>query len=381
MFDGFASSYEAKSASTSGIRASSCSKRAACAFYLKIGVNTMILLENVKKIYKAKSGDVTAVDNANLQIEKGEIFGVIGYSGAGKSSLIRLFNQLEKPTSGQITIANRVISAITGNELRKARQEIGMIFQHFNLLWSRTVRENIAFPLEIAGVDKAERRKRVDELIHLVGLEGRGDAYPSQLSGGQKQRVGIARALANNPQVLLCDEATSALDPETTDQILDLLLDINKRLGLTIVLITHEMHVIRKICNRVAVMEKGKIVETGPVLDVFRNPEQDITKRFVQQLTDSEDTNETIESLIEKYPDGKVIRLQFVGEAVERPVLQRLMQRGDIEVSILQGNIAQTNNGSYGSLVVHLNGEETAIQQAIEGIHQDQVELEVIAHG
>ncbi|TKI96180.1 methionine ABC transporter ATP-binding protein, partial [Bacillus cereus] len=195
------------------------------------------------------------------------------------------------------------------------------------------------------------------------------------------QRVGIARALANNPQVLLCDEATSALDPETTDQILDLLLDINKRLGLTIVLITHEMHVIRKICNRVAVMERGKIVETGPVLDVFRNPKQDITKRFVQQLTDSEDTNETIESLIEKYPDGKVIRLQFIGEAVERPVLQRLMQRSDIEVSILQGNIAQTNNGSYGSLVVHLNGEETAIQQAIEGIHQDQVELEVIAHG
>lgn len=232
----------------------------------------MILLENVKKIYQSKNGDVIAVDRANLKIEEGEIFGVIGYSGAGKSSLIRLFNQLEKPTSGQITVANRLISAITGNELRKARQEIGMIFQHFNLLWSRTVRENIAFPLEIAGVDKKERKKRVDELIRLVGLEGRGDAYPSQLSGGQKQRVGIARALANNPKVLLCDEATSALDPETTDQILDLLLDINKRLNLTIVLITHEMHVIQKICNRVAVMEKGKIVETGPVLEVFRNP-------------------------------------------------------------------------------------------------------------
>ncbi|PED71173.1 methionine ABC transporter ATP-binding protein [Bacillus pseudomycoides] len=341
----------------------------------------MILLENVKKIYKSKSGDVTAVDNANLKIEKGEIFGVIGYSGAGKSSLIRLFNQLEKPTSGQITIANRVISAITGNELRKARKEIGMIFQHFNLLWSRTVRENIAFPLEIAGVDKVQRRKRVDELIRLVGLEGRGDAYPSQLSGGQKQRVGIARALANNPKVLLCDEATSALDPETTDQILDLLLDINKRLGLTIVLITHEMHVIRKICNRVAVIEKGKIVESGPVLDVFRNPQQEITKRFVQQITDSEDTNETIESLLEKYPEGKVIRLQFIGDSVERPVLQRLMRRDDIEVSVLQGNIAQTNNGSYGSLVVHLNGEEVAVQQAIEGINQEQVELEVIAHG
>ncbi|EOW9528432.1 methionine ABC transporter ATP-binding protein [Bacillus cytotoxicus] len=341
----------------------------------------MILLENVKKIYKSKSGDVTAVDNANLKIEKGEIFGVIGYSGAGKSSLIRLFNQLEKPTSGQIKVASRVISAITGNELRKARQEIGMIFQHFNLLWSRTVRENIAFPLEIAGVDKEQRKKRVDELIRLVGLEGRGDAYPSQLSGGQKQRVGIARALANNPKVLLCDEATSALDPETTDQILDLLLDINKRLNLTIVLITHEMHVIQKICNRVAVMEKGEIVETGPVLEVFRNPQQEITKRFVQQLTDSEDTNETIENLLEKYPDGKVIRLQFIGDSVERPVLQGLMRRDDVEVSVLQGNIAQTNNGAYGSLIVHLNGEEAAIQQAIAGIHQEKVELEVIAHG
>ncbi|AIK36745.1 methionine ABC transporter ATP-binding protein [Bacillus pseudomycoides] len=341
----------------------------------------MILLENVKKIYKSKSGDVTAVDNANLKIEKGEIFGVIGYSGAGKSSLIRLFNQLEKPTSGQITIANRVISTITGSELRKARQEIGMIFQHFNLLWSRTVRENIAFPLEIAGVDKVQRRKRVDELIHLVGLEGRGDAYPSQLSGGQKQRVGIARALANNPKVLLCDEATSALDPETTDQILDLLLDINKRLGLTIVLITHEMHVIQKICNRVAVMEKGKIVETGPVLDVFRNPQQEITKRFVKQITDSEDADEAIEHLAEKYPEGKVVKLQFIGEVVERPVLQELMKQDGVEVSILQGNIAQTANGAYGSLIVHLNGAEDVVAKAIATIQQEQVELEVIAHG
>ncbi|MBJ8027314.1 methionine ABC transporter ATP-binding protein [Bacillus cereus group sp. N21] len=341
----------------------------------------MILLENVKKIYKSKSGDVTAVDNANLKIEKGEIFGVIGYSGAGKSSLIRLFNQLEKPTSGQITIANRVISTIIGSELRKARQEIGMIFQHFNLLWSRTVRENIAFPLEIAGVDKVQRRKRVDELIHLVGLEGRGDAYPSQLSGGQKQRVGIARALANNPKVLLCDEATSALDPETTDQILDLLLDINKRLGLTIVLITHEMHVIQKICNRVAVMEKGKIVETGPVLDVFRNPQQEITKRFVKQITDSEDADEAIEHLAEKYPEGKVVKLQFIGEVVERPVLQELMKQDGVEVSILQGNIAQTANGAYGSLIVHLNGAEDVVAKAIATIQQEQVELEVIAHG
>ncbi|PEA52559.1 methionine ABC transporter ATP-binding protein [Bacillus pseudomycoides] len=341
----------------------------------------MIILENVKKIYRSKHGDVTAVDDANLQIEKGEIFGVIGYSGAGKSSLIRLFNQLEKPTSGKITIGERVISAITGKELREARQEIGMIFQHFNLLWSRTVRENIAFPLEIAGVTKEKRSQRVDELIRLVGLEGRGDAYPSQLSGGQKQRVGIARALANNPKVLLCDEATSALDPETTDQILDLLLDINKRLGLTIVLITHEMHVIQKICNRVAVMEKGKIVESGSVLDVFRNPQQDITKRFVKQITDSEDADETIEHLAEKYPEGKVVKLQFIGEAVERPVLQDLMKQDGVEVSILQGNIAQTTNGAYGSLIVHLNGDEDVVAKAVATIQQEQVELEVIAHG
>ncbi|HDX9591270.1 TPA: methionine ABC transporter ATP-binding protein [Bacillus pseudomycoides] len=341
----------------------------------------MIILENVKKIYRSKHGDVTAVDDANLQIEKGEIFGVIGYSGAGKSSLIRLFNQLEKPTSGKIKIGERVISAITGKELREARQEIGMIFQHFNLLWSRTVRENIAFPLEIAGVTKEKRNQRVDELIRLVGLEGRGDAYPSQLSGGQKQRVGIARALANNPKVLLCDEATSALDPETTDQILDLLLDINKRLGLTIVLITHEMHVIQKICNRVAVMEKGKIVESGSVLDVFRNPQQDITKRFVKQITDSEDADEAIENLAEKYPEGKVVKLQFIGDAVERPVLQELMKQDGVEVSILQGNIAQTTNGAYGSLIVHLNGNEDVVAKAIATIEQEQVELEVIAHG
>ncbi|PEZ06575.1 methionine ABC transporter ATP-binding protein [Bacillus sp. AFS018417] len=341
----------------------------------------MIVLENVKKIYRSKNGDVTAVDNANLQIEKGEIFGVIGYSGAGKSSLIRLFNQLEKPTSGKITVGERLISAIRGKELREARQEIGMIFQHFNLLWSRTVRENIAFPLEIAGVTKEKRTQRVDELIRLVGLEGRGDAYPSQLSGGQKQRVGIARALANNPKVLLCDEATSALDPETTDQILDLLLDINKRLGLTIVLITHEMHVIQKICNRVAVMEKGKIVESGSVLDVFRNPQQDITKRFVKQITDSEDTDEAIEQLVEKYPEGKVVKLQFIGEAVERPVLQELMKQDGVEVSILQGNIAQTTNGAYGSLIVHLKGDEDVVAEAVATIQQEQVELEVIAHG
>ncbi len=232
----------------------------------------MISIKDVEKVFPSKQGPLIAVDDVNLEIQEGEIFGVIGYSGAGKSTLIRMLNGLELPTEGSVTVAKRVISKITGSELRKARQEISMIFQHFNLLWSRTVSENIAFPLEIAGVKGADRHKRVNELIKLVGLEGRENAYPSQLSGGQKQRVGIARALANNPKVLLCDEATSALDPQTTDSILDLLVDINKRLGLTIVLITHEMHVIRKICHRVAVMENGRIVELGKVLDVFKKP-------------------------------------------------------------------------------------------------------------
>ena len=246
----------------------------------------MIQLTDINKRFGEGPGSISAVENVSLEIADGEIFGVIGYSGAGKSTLIRLLNGLEMPTSGSVKIGSLEISAIKGKELREARQKVSMIFQHFNLLWSRTVRENIAFPLEIAGVRKAEREKKVAELIELVGLSGRENAYPSELSGGQKQRVGIARALANDPEVLLCDEATSALDPETTDSILDLLTGINERLGLTIVLITHEMHVIRKICHRVAVMEAGKVVEMGDVLDVFQSPKEPITKRFVSQVTE-----------------------------------------------------------------------------------------------
>src|SRR3954449_11368999 len=296
----------------------------------------MITIKNVKKIFSTKQGDVTAVTDVNLEIQEGEIFGVIGYSGAGKSTLIRMLNGLEIPTDGSVNVAGKQVSHIKGAELRAARQEISMIFQHFNLLWSRTVRDNISFPLEIAGVPKQERIKKVDELIQLVGLQGREDSYPAQLSGGQKQRVGIARALANNPKVLLCDEATSALDPQTTDSILELLVDINKRLGLTIVLITHEMHVIRKICHRVAVMEGGKVVELGQVLDVFKNPQQSITKRFVQQVTEPEETKETTQSLLQKYPEGKVVQLSFVGEGVEKPLMTNLIRNYNITINILQ---------------------------------------------
>ena len=215
----------------------------------------MIKLHQIKKVFDTKSGEVNAVSSVDLSIETGEIFGIIGYSGAGKSTLIRMINLLEQPTKGTVQINGKDLTKLSKKELRLARQQIGMVFQHFNLLWSRTVFENIAFSLEIAGIKKEEIEPRVLELIQLVGLGGKENNYPSQLSGGQKQRVGIARALANNPKVLLCDEATSALDPQTTDEILDLLVEINKKYHLTIVLITHEMHVIQKICHKVAIME------------------------------------------------------------------------------------------------------------------------------
>ncbi|MBA4536926.1 methionine ABC transporter ATP-binding protein [Bacillus aquiflavi] len=340
----------------------------------------MITLKDVSKVYSSTSGEIQAVDHVSLEINEGEIFGIIGYSGAGKSTLIRMLNGLETPTKGSVIVANKEVSKIKGRELRKARQEISMIFQHFNLLWSRTVRENIAFPLEIARVPEEERLRKVDELIKLVGLEGREDAYPSQLSGGQKQRVGIARALANNPKVLLCDEATSALDPQTTDSILDLLVDINKRLRLTIVLITHEMHVIRKICHRVAVMESGRIVELGNVLDVFKNPLQPITKTFVNQVTEPEETIETIKHLLKQYPEGKVVQLTFVGSSTEQPLITNLIRHYNVTVNILKGKISQTQNGSYGTLFVHLDGDEHEVEKAIQYIHTQKVGVEVITN-
>ncbi|TRZ37122.1 methionine ABC transporter ATP-binding protein [Niallia circulans] len=338
----------------------------------------MINIQKVKKIYPSKRGKVTAVDNVNLTIDKGEIFGVIGYSGAGKSTLIRMLNGLEIPSEGTVSVAGYEVSKIKGRKLRQARQEISMIFQHFNLLWSRTVKQNISFPLEIAGVGKAERDKKVLELIKLVGLEGREDAYPSQLSGGQKQRVGIARALASDPKVLLCDEATSALDPQTTDAILDLLVDINKRLGLTIVLITHEMHVIRKICHRVAVMEGGRVVETGPVIDVFKQPEQDITKRFVQQVIEPDEAKDTIEHLVANYKTGKIIMLGFVGESAEKPIITQLIRSFDITVNIIQGKISPTQNGSYGTLYVHLDGKGEEVDKALQFLQSQEISVEVI---
>lgn len=341
----------------------------------------MIQLAKLTKNFDVGKNALTAVDTVDLTIEQGEIFGIIGYSGAGKSTLIRLLNGLEKPTSGSVSINGQEITSIKGPELRRARQKISMIFQHFNLLWSRTVQENIEFPLEIAGVPKRERAKRAAELIELVGLSGREQAYPAQLSGGQKQRVGIARALANEPEVLLCDEATSALDPQTTDAILDLLVDINKRLGLTIVLITHEMHVIRKICHRVAVMEGGRVVELGDVLDVFQSPKEGITKRFVAQITENADSGETIKNLLELYPTGRLVKLIFVGERTEQPILTKLIRTHPVEVNIVQGDIAHTQRGAYGTLVLQLKGSEQEIAAALAFLNEQEVQAEVLTDG
>ncbi|WP_257349528.1 methionine ABC transporter ATP-binding protein [Pseudalkalibacillus decolorationis] len=338
----------------------------------------MITLQNINKIFQTKDGVVNAVNGVDLNIEKGEIFGIIGYSGAGKSTLIRMLNMLERPTEGSVNINGNQLTKLNGRKLREARQNIGMIFQHFNLLWSRTVRENISFPLEISGFEKEEREQRVSELIQLVGLEGRGDSYPAQLSGGQKQRVGIARALANKPDILLCDEATSALDPKTTDSILSLLVDINQKLGLTIVLITHEMHVIRKICHRVAVMEDGRIVEQGPVLEVFKTPKQRITKEFVKQVTEPEETDETIQHLVNGSDTNTVVKLTFVGGSTERPLITELIRSFNVSVNILQGKISQTRDGAYGTLFIQFEGDPGELERAIQFITEQDVEVEVI---
>lgn len=339
----------------------------------------MIVLNNISKVFTPGRLSITAVDNVNLTVEQGQIYGIIGYSGAGKSTLIRLLNGLEKPTTGSVTINGQDIAAARGEVLRQARLKISMVFQHFNLLWSRTVSENIAFSMQIAGTPKAQIKARVAELIDLVGLTGRENAYPSQLSGGQKQRVGIARALANRPDVLLCDEATSALDPQTTDQILDLLLDINRRFGLTIVLITHEMHVVRKICDRVAVMENGKVVEEGEVLQVFTHPQQPITQQFVRQVSQYVEEEAFNPQLVREL-GGTVIKLTFTGHSTHRPIVGELTLRYSLPFNILHGKMTQTAHGVFGQLWLHVVASEEQLDNILADVQSSGIEGEVVRH-
>jgi len=347
---------------------------------LTLRSETMIRVENVSKTYTGKQGTVEAVKDVSLEISRGEIFGVIGFSGAGKSTLIRLLNGLETVTSGHIYINEKDITTLKRKELLKERQKIAMIFQHFNLLWSRTVEENIAFSLEIAGVPKAKRKEKVAELIDLVGLTGREKSYPSQLSGGQKQRVGIARALANDPEVLLCDEATSALDPKTTKDILKLLVEINQELGLTIVLITHEMHVVRQICHRVAVMEEGRVVESGEVIEVFKNPQQPITKQFVGEERVDDEIDEVCDHLSTSLRPGVAVRIQYLGDRTGDAVLSEAIRKLDATVSILQAKVNITQKGILGSMIILIEEESSKAEEVIEYLKQAEIIVEVLEH-
>ncbi len=335
----------------------------------------MIRIRELRKVFRGASQDVVAVDGVDLEIREGEIFGIIGYSGAGKSTLIRMINILERPTSGSVEVGEWEMTRLNKASLRKARQEIGMIFQHFNLLWSRTVQENVAFPLEVAGWPKDRIGARVDELLRLVGLSERADAYPSQLSGGQKQRVGIARALANHPKVLLSDEATSALDPQTTDSILELLRRINEEMGLTIVLITHEMHVIRKICHRVAVMEGGKLAEMGPVEEVFRNPKQAITRQFVQQLVQARAADDI---RLQLPSGGEVWRCYLGGDENHATVIPEMIRQSSLAVAILQSHVQPVEQRLFGTVDLHIRGEPAERKKARQFLLAQGVRVEVL---
>ena len=339
----------------------------------------MISIQNVSKTYMTATKTIEAVKNCNLTIYDGEIFGIIGYSGAGKSSLIRLLNALEQPTKGDIYIDDVKINALKGDALRRKRMKIGMIFQHFNLLWSRTVEKNIELPLEIAKVNKEVRKTRVKELIRLVGLEGKEKAYPSELSGGQKQRVGIARALANNPSILLCDEATSALDPTTTESILDLLKEINQKLNLTIVMITHQMEVVQKVCHRIAVMSEGEIVEVGTVKKIFEEPTHPVTKRFIHEVSDNQKDEEMMQNLSKLCPKGMIIRLTFSTENSKEPILATVIKNSSLDVSIIHANLSHSNIGSFGFLTANVTGEDLSeYQKLIEELENNNVKVEVL---
>ena len=336
-------------------------------------METIIKLENVTKEFPSKNGTVKAVDNVNLEVKKGEIHGVIGYSGAGKSTLIRCVNLLEKPTSGHVYINGKDMTGLSQEELRKTRQKIGMIFQHFNLLKTASVYDNIAIPLKLLGYDKSEVDERVNKYLEIVDLSSKKNSYPSQLSGGQKQRVAIARALSQEPEVLLSDEATSALDPETTNSILDLLLKINRELGITILLITHEMGVIQKICDHVYVMENGNIIEQGSAIDLFTKPREETTKKFLNTISQRKLSANVISQL---QLNGKVCRLTFVGDSTGKPLLSQLSKEFNVEPNILTANIIELKNGIVGNLVIHLIGNEEEINSAIAFLNEQNVGVE-----
>ncbi|MBZ9622280.1 methionine ABC transporter ATP-binding protein [Clostridium sp. FP2] len=339
----------------------------------------MIWIKGVRKVYVNKQGTVEALKEINLHVEKGKIFGIIGYSGAGKSTLVRCINLLEKPTSGQVMVNNKELTKLPEKELRKSRKKIGMIFQHFNLMSSRNVFQNVAYPLKGNIYTKEEKKQKVLSLLELVGLSDKVLSYPSQLSGGQKQRVAIARALANDPQVLLCDEATSAIDPQTTASILKLLKEINEKLGLTIVIITHQMEVVKEICHEVAVMEAGQIVESGGIIDIFTNPKAEITKEFISTVFNYDKIYDFL--CHEEFEAGEsVAKISFVGQKTGQAFISKLSRKFKIDASILFGNIEIIQHIPIGNLIVKFSGTKEGIVESIKYLEENNINVEVIKH-
>ena len=328
------------------------------------GAEPMVTIDNVSKIFGKGKKEVAAVKNVSLTVKKGEIFAIIGYSGAGKSTLVRLINGLESTTSGTLTVDGFEISGKRDLELQKVRTNIGMIFQQFNLMNSRTVAQNVEFPLKVAGWSKGERTKRVQEMLEFVGLADRAKYYPSQLSGGQKQRVGIARAIATKPSLLLADEATSALDPETTHEVLELLKEVNRELGITVIVITHEMDVVSSIADRVAVMEEGRVVETGSVYEVFSNPQTEVAQRFVATTVKQSPTGDAAAAL-RKNHKGYLVNVEIVEGNQELGKILAYLGSRNVRFNIVHGGIETLQGKAYGTLTLELLGDVTSIDAAV----------------
>lgn len=341
----------------------------------------MIRLENVSKTFTDSNKEVHAVNNVSLTINDGDIFGIIGFSGAGKSTLVRCINLLEKPTDGKVFVDDAEITALSGKELRKARKKIGMIFQHFNLMPSRTIFGNVAYPLRGSGLSKEEIKEKVHHLLELVGISEKENAFPSQLSGGQKQRVAIARALANDPNILLCDEATSALDPQTTKSILKLLQQLNQTLGITVVVITHEMAVVKEICNRVAVMDHGDVVEEGEVFHVFASPKEPLTRSFIKTTSNLQKIEELIaaDSPVVATKKGElIVRLSYVEKNTSEPLISTVTQKFGIILNIVFADVENVQNAPIGGTVAIVSGESSRIDEALQYLRDKNVGVEVI---
>ena len=341
--------------------------------------NGIIQLKDIDVTFNNEGKTIEAVKDISIDVQKGDVYGIIGYSGAGKSTLVRVINLLQRPTAGSVIVNKQDMLKLSAKELRAARKNIGMIFQHFNLMNSLTVYGNIDFPLRDSKLSKKERKEKVEHLLDLVGLADRANNYPSKLSGGQKQRVGIARALANDPEILISDEATSALDPKTTTEILDLLGRLNKQLGITVVIITHEMDAIKQICNRVAVMEEGKLIEEGDLLTIFGNPQKKLTKDFVDTSTQVKSALDEIKSSgIVNDLQGRLIQLKFTGDVTNEPIVVGLYKRFNVSASILFSNMERLSGTTIGIMVLALTGDDDKLADAVQYLNDLKINVKEI---